>query len=262
MKHHCNATLLVATLLPAMAGAAAEPFETYAATARDLTSRALLYREEHYVRLEEGQAAERVVLYTCGDGRPFARKRLVYRPDPLAPDFLMENALSGHREGLQWSGRGATISYRENGASRERSGPLPEQPGLVADAGFDEFVRRNWDPLSGGQKLRFDFLVPSRLDYYSFKVRKLRSETLAGTPVQVFRLTLSGLWGWILPGIDVWYRDSDRTLVRYEGLSNLQNAAGENFKTLIEFPSDGRRSLASDAPMRAALQRPLVSSCS
>jgi hypothetical protein len=243
------------------AGAAAPPFESYTATAHDLGSRTLLYREEHYVRLDQGQTAERVVLYTCGDGRAFARKRLVYRPDALAPDFLMENALSGHREGLQWSARGATISYRENSASRERSAPLPEQPGLVADAGFDEFVSRNWGALVDGQKLRFDFLVPSRLDYYSFKVRKLRSETLAGTPSQVFRLTLSGIWGWILPGIDVWYRDSDRTLVRYEGISNLQNAAGENFKAVIEFAPEGRRSLATDAALRAALDRSLVSSC-
>jgi hypothetical protein len=174
----------------------------------------------------------------------------------------MENAMSGQREGLSRSGSAATISYRENAASSERSGPLPGQPGLVADAGFDEFVRRNWEALAAGEKLRFDFLVPSRLDYYSFKVRKLRSETLAGTPAQVYRLTLSGVWGWILPGIDVWYRNADRTLLRYEGLSNLQDAAGENFKALVEFPPEARRSLPGDELLRAALQRPLVSSCS
>ena len=33
------------------------------------------------------------------------------------------------------------------GGAPERSGPLATSPTLVADAGFDEFIRRYWDTL-------------------------------------------------------------------------------------------------------------------
>lgn len=242
------------------AAAAADRLVSYSATARDLKSDRFLYREDHLVRYSGPQVVDRAILYTCRDGAPFGRKRVTYDADRLAPTFLFENALTGHVEGLRRDQRGATIVYRDSRGAREKSGPLPDQPGLVADAGFDEFVRKNWAALVAGERLRFDILVPSRLDYFSFRVRKLRSDAIEGIPMEVFRLTLSGIWGWILPGIDVWYRSTDRTLQRYVGLSNVQDDAGNNHKVTIEFAPGARRNVDASA-FAAALDRPLTTTC-
>jgi hypothetical protein len=85
------------------------------------------------------------------------------------------------------------------------------------------------------------FLVPSRLESMSFRVQRLRADTLDGIPIEVFRLKLTGVLGWVLPGIDVSYSADDHVLMRYEGLSDLRDAAGNNFAASLTFHSIDRR---------------------
>ena len=101
------------------------------------------------------------------------------------------------------------------------------------------------------------FLVTTRLTDYGFQVQRLRHEEFRGMPTEVFRLRLSGFWGWFLPGIDVRYATRDRTLLHYDGVSNLRDAAGDNFKVDIDFPTETRRA-ASAAAMREAREAPLA----
>ena len=181
----------------------------------------------------------------------------------MVPDFLFENASDGMREGIRENaGEGAnptgrTVFYRERAGDPEKSGPLPSVPGLVADAGFDEFVQSHWDALVSGTTLEMRFLLPSRLDDYGFQVRRLRSEYIAGSATEVFRLRLSGIWGWLLPGIDVAYRTSDHALMRYDGISDLHDASGNNYKTTIEFPLTDR-TVATAQAMLDARQTPIA----
>jgi hypothetical protein len=124
---------------------------------------------------------------------------------------------------------------------------VPSVAGLVADAGFDEFVQSRWDTLMSGKALEVRFLLPSRLNDYGFQVQRLRADTVQGSSAEVFRLRLSGIWGWFLPGIDVYYRSSDRVLVRYDGISDLHDAAGNNYKTTIDFPVETRKAASAQA---------------
>jgi hypothetical protein len=243
----------------------AEPQEgylTYSSVARARRSTEVLYRERHVVRYRQGRITERVVLYTCHDGSAFARKTLSYR-NALAPDFLLENASDGMRQGIRDdAGEGAgptgrSVFYRERGSDPETSGPVPPVPGLVADAGFDEFVQTHWDALMDGRTLELRFLLPTRLAAYGFQVQRLRSNRIRGSETQVFRLRLSGLWGWFLPEIDVTYRTSDRVLVRYDGISDLHDPSGNNYRTTIEYPV-AERAVATAEAMVAARQSPIA----
>lgn len=265
-------------LLSTCCGAAslmAAPSDGYLAYTGVATSRHssdFLYGEHHVLLYRGGRLAERVVLYTCRDGSAFARKTVNY-VDPLAPDFFVEDVTDGMREGIRTvalesaqpqahSGLSAgaatrTVFFRPGARDAEKFGPLPSVPGLVADAGFDEFVQAHWDALRQGKPLEMRFLVPSRLDDYGFEVEHLRSDMVQGTPVEVFRLKLSGIWGWFLPGIDVSYSAADHVLVRYDGVSDLRDKDGNNFKTTIEFaPQD--RNAATEQAMQELRQARLV----
>jgi hypothetical protein len=203
-----------------------------------------------------GEVAERVVLYTCRDGSAFARKTVSY-VDRTAPDFLIENAIDGMREGIREATPGRTVFFRAHAADPENSGPVPRVAGLVADAGFDEFVHAHWRELMSGAPLEMRFLLPSRLTDYGFRVEHLRADTVHGVAAEVFRLRLSGFWGWFLPGIDVTYDAASHVLIRYDGLSDLRDASGNNYKTEIEFPENERKP-ASAAAMREAETAPLA----
>lgn len=202
------------------------------ATASALDDGAALYREEHLVRLADGRASERLVLYRCLDGGAFARKRVRYADTPSAPSFLLEDARSGYREGAERTADGLRVAWTAPGED-EAAAVLPPGP-LVADAGFDEWVRAAWEPLAQGRTLSMQFLVPSRLRAYRFDVAPVD----AGDPgLRAFRLRLGGWLGWLVPSIEVAYDAETRRLVRFVGLSNLRDDAGEApLKVRIEFP--------------------------
>ncbi|HXN10474.1 MAG TPA: hypothetical protein VN859_04475 [Steroidobacteraceae bacterium] len=233
----------------------ADAYLRYAGTAQVRHSSQFLYGERHVLHYRGGQLSERVVLYTCSDGSAFARKTVSY-VDPLAPDFVLEDSGNGLREGIRSGLDGRVVFFRPHPSDAEQSGPLPRVMGLVADAGFDEFVRSNWQRLIEGEALQMPFLVPSRLEDFGFQVQHLRSETLAGTPTEVFRLRLSGFWGWFLRGIDVYYSSAAHVLVHYDGLSDLRDPAGDPFKAEIDFPG-AARGPASEQDLLAAREAPL-----
>jgi hypothetical protein len=147
----------------------------------------------------------------------------------------------------------------EKSMERETLREVP--PDLVGDAGFDSFVRDHWEQLVAGETLRFNFLVPSRLGYLAFKVRQIGEERIGDRPVRVFRLALGGLLGLVVSGIDVAYDSESRILMRFEGLSNVRDAEGDNYVARIDFPADARRSEPGPDALEAARSVTLATAC-
>jgi hypothetical protein len=241
----------------------ARSWMSYDGTAVDADDGRVLYRESHFVALEGERVAERLVLYRCADGTPFARKRVAPLFDsPWLPEFDMTDARLGYREGLAANGESVQVFVQEAGEkSVERETLAEVPPDLVGDAGFDSFVRDNWEKLVAGETLRFNFLVPSRLGYLAFKVRQIGEERIGDRPVRVFRLALGGLIGLIVSGIDVAYDAESRILMRFEGLSNIRDIDGENHVARIDFPADARRDEPGPAALEAARTVTLATAC-
>ncbi len=226
--------------------------------ARDLDTNALLYVESHAVA-NAGTAREtRVVMYQCADGSPFARKELTYAGDRSAPAFRFEDARSGYADGLTRDAQGLEVFERSGKGAPLRRERVDGKE-LVADAGFDEFVRAHWNELESGKAVDAPFLVPSRLDSMPFRVRKVGEAQIGDDTVSVIRLSLAGLLRFFLPDIDVSYRKRDRALMRYRGTTNIRDASGKLLVAQIDFPASERREVAVDLPALAA--RPLVARC-
>jgi hypothetical protein len=241
---------LISMAVAMLAGVArADQYLTYTGTAKDLRSQAYLYGERHVMVFRDARLAERVVLYTCRDGSAFARKTVSY-VDLLAPNFDLTDASNGLREGVRSEGGQRTVFYRAVGQA-EKTSALPSVHGLVVDAGFDEFVRANWRYLTRYKSLPIQFLVPGRLTDMGFRIEALRSDQVRRMPVEVFRLKLAGVLGWVVPGIDVYYDTAEQVLVRYVGLSDLRDTAGENLQVDIDFDPNYRKMAGPNAVAQA-----------
>jgi hypothetical protein len=265
-----GALLGISLALAAVPGVAAD--QVFTGYARDLESRRLLYVESHFVRAAGTVGEQRVVLYRCApagasdDARAaaaapaFARKELDYSAAREEPRFTLLDARTGYSEGLRRTAQGLEVFQRENSGAALRRAPVPADVAIVSDAGFDEFVRRHWADLEAGRTVRFPFLVPSRLDFLTFKVKKHHEEKIEGAAASVIRLNLSGVLGWFLPYIEVSYRKSDRVLMRYRGLTNVRDTAGANIVAQIDFPSRERLTVPA-VDLAAQRSVPLVSRC-
>lgn len=224
------------------------------ADARDPDSGKLLYREQHWLLRDAASApVERLVLYRCPDGTAFARKHLDYRSSVTAPAFDLLDARNGYREGLRRTPV-AQLFVRDNQRAAERSAVAPSNS-LVADAGFDEFVRLHWANLLAGRSANIDFALPSRLRSYRFTLARRGLARVAGEDALLLRLRVDGLLGWVAPHVDVVYALNDRRLLRFEGPTNLHDPSGQgNWKARIEFREQARPSTAAARDAADALR--------
>ena len=249
-------------LLATMASTAFAADQTFTGYARELDSGRLLYVESHFVRAAGEVGEQRVVLYRCANGtETFARKELDYGTVREEPQFTLLDGRTGYSEGLRRTAQGLEVFQRASAASAMRRAKVPGNVAIVSDAGFDEFVRRHWAELEAGKTVRFPFMVPSRLDFLTFKVKKHHEQSIEGAPASVIRLNLSGVLGWFLPYIEVSYRKSDRVLMRYKGLTNIRDAEGSNLVAQIDFPARERQAVAR-VDLAAQKAVPLVKRCS
>ncbi len=222
--------------------------------AKDPQSQTLLYREEHWTRRADEGIGERIVLYRCPDGTAFARKRIDYRRSPVAPAFRFEDRRFDYVEGLRWDERPA-VFVRERGAAREKAATLAPAR-LVADAGFDEFIRRHWDALVAGREVPLAFAIPARQQSIGFTLKRIGPAEFPGEPAWVFRLSLSGWLRFLAPHVDVLYGQRTQRLLRFEGPSNLRDDAGRApLNARIDFARPPRDS--GEAEWAAALTAPL-----
>lgn len=243
-------------LLLAAAPALALEGVAYEGEARALDGDALLYTEHHAVRRENGAPVERYVLYRCPSGDAFARKHVRYGEPPYAPQFEKQDVRFGYVEGFSRGRIAGEVFVRRTAEDPRQQDAIPLGESLVVDAGFDEFVRAQWEPLQQGQRVPLRFLVPSRLSTYGFRVRKVGEEQLFGDTVSTYQLALSGMLGWFADGIDVSYRNSDRRLMRFAGLSNIRKSPEENLLVRIEFPPE-REAPLDEPTWQAAREAPL-----
>jgi hypothetical protein len=261
MRCASSAALLSLTFLACGTLYAAERFSGYEGTAFELSSGKMIYIESHYLHFVDDKAIDRVVLYRCPNGKPFGRKILNVKGKPQMPEFELVDQRLGYREGLATRAQGLTVFYQVSAKKKEKAESLDASRTMVADAGFDEFVRANWDRLVAGTAAPLDFIVPSQLDYLGFKVKWVEKSSIDGEAVQVFKLAPSGLLGWVASGLDVTYADSDRSLRRFAGLSNIRDLSGDNYEAKIDFPRAKRVDYPDASTMQAARTAALVSSC-
>lgn len=219
--------------------------------ARDLASGQLLYREQHWIRRDGAAPVERLVLYRCPSGAAFARKRVDYRRSSTAPEFGLEDARSNYREGLRRSGTAASVYS----GAKTTALPAPTAT-LVADAGFDEFLRARWDVLVAGRPQPLEFVVPAFGRALGFEVRSAGRTRIGDAPVERFRLRLDGLLGAVAPSLDVAYDARDRSLRRFSGVTNVRDDRGRQVKARIDFADPARAAPA--AAWQAGLAQPLA----
>ena len=213
-----------------------------------------MYREQHWIRSEAGHPIERLVLYRCPDGTAFARKHVDYRGSATAPAFALEDRRSGYREGLRRS-TAPTLFVKNGTNAAERAAPVAVTD-LVADAGFDEFIRQPWPAREAGRRLPVDFAVPSRLSSLPFSLQRSGETVVAGEKAWLFELRLDSWLAVFAPKIQVAYGKASRRLLRFQGLSNLRDDRGvDSLVTRIDFDTPAKAS--DEAAWSAAASQPL-----
>lgn len=207
---------------------------SYQATAYELEGDEVLYVERHVETWLDGRLTERQVTYEDARGEVFADKEVVYGENPVAPSFEMIDYRSGLIESAEVGAEKVELlSGNAGDRPSARSIEIPES--AVIDAGFDAFMRENFDLISAGNQLDFEFAVPAARRFFKFQLEPQGRVTYAGQEAVGVKMKPSNiLLRLALDPVDLVY-DLDGRLLEYRGLSNVADAEGDRYETRIVF---------------------------
>lgn len=184
----------------------------------------LVYIEEHI----KPTLTQHQVLYSSPDGNVFATKTLDYTPSTIAPNFEQLNDLNGEYIYVERDENTLNMKYREKTDASEQTESIDiTEKRLVADAGFDEFVRENWEALSRGEQQKVDFLVPSRLSIVPFRMQQ--AECIEGVENALCLSIETSAW-WLRLLVDPVFLAYDlehKYLLRFVGRANISDETGK-----------------------------------
>lgn len=203
--------------------------------AYSISNEELLYRETH---CQSDDKLHREVLYKNPDGESIAYKSLDYRNGFMVPSFKQTNFQTNEETRVTLDDEKVTLSFTD--ANREQtletltnknSADLP----MVIDAGFDAYIRQNWDSLVAGQSQSFQFPLASRLTLIELQVSE-SSCSFQSDNSQCFKLEMSNwLYRMLTSPIELGYDRTQKQLIRYRGLSNIEDENGTGLDVDIRY---------------------------
>lgn len=241
MKTHLLGLILMSTAATALGSEPAQPWAIGTAWSTDQSE--VLYREIHFAD-DPGHDRTTRVEYRRADDEVFAAKEIDYSVSATAPAISQidyrNDARIITRHPNSSPGPVVELEVRPHDSDEIRRDNFDYRDGLIIDAGFDPFVRENWDRLANGRRVTTDFLVPARMDTVRISISKTDNGN-CNFPTQnmhCFIIRPAGLLrvvSWFVDPILIAYDSDTRRLLMFEGISNLRDDAGEPRNALIHF---------------------------
>jgi hypothetical protein len=167
-----------------------------------------LYLEYYYCT---DDALKCSVVYLRPNQELIASKQLDYEPSLKAPE----------------------LTFRDFRTDRELSISPPDQD-VVVDAGFDNFVRLQWQDLMAGEEVVFPFRLVNREKPLTMRASREDGECADGQLCLQVRLD-SWLLGALVDPIELIYDRGSQRLRRFQGISNLKSDEGRSQKVEIRY---------------------------
>jgi len=229
-------TAVVGALLGcSQAGAAVFEFH---GSARGLDNDTPIYQEQHAVSgtCESGvfvPEQHRVDYLRASDDTPFASKQLTYRQSVQLPEVDFHQPEFNERLEISYPEANLLDITWQKPSSETAMFELRFGGKLVVDAGFDQFVRANWAAVTSGQSVEFDFLAPTRGDYYGFVLEPGPKNRVDADIVVQIRPTSLMLRVLVDPIVLGYNRQG--ALTHYLGLTNIRKNADANYTAAINY---------------------------
>lgn len=253
IRAHCSSTSrsrpawrqvawLVSLLGVCWLGAADAAVRVMAGYATDPETGELVYTEQHRIVEKQGKPVSHKVRYFLPDGTEFARKKLNYQRDAYAPRFEFSDDRAGYSEAGGPTDLGYVIQHQMKGEEPE-SKVLEPVTFLVADTGFNAYMRDHMALILKGNVLRFYLAVPGRMNQYEFQVKVKRYLTSLGRrSVELEVAPTSVLLRTLADPLLLHYDMETRELLVWQGSTNIINpATGKRNRLRVEFPLDQNR---------------------
>lgn len=196
----------------------------------------LLYLERHAPTFRNGALVAVHSEYRSPGGAILGHRTLGFGGSPWQPDYRLHDARDGYEEGARPEPNGVRVFVRASRDAPLREKILAVPSPFVVDGGFDGFLRDHRTLLRSGKTLSFNFVAPARLDYFAFEARR-DAGGKDGDSLTILIRPANALLRVLVPPIRVTYEASSWRLVKYEGISNINDGNAKSFPVRILYPT-------------------------
>jgi hypothetical protein len=207
--------------------------------AYSLVDKTLLYSEHHSISIDKNnQRQSSRVQYKSPKGILIADKTLQYDEQGYFPSFNFADLRTRTILNVAAGDTRIEITHTQGSSSSEIEvvEAIPDSV-MIADAGFDVFMMKNWQALVAGKAQVVEFLAPTRNMFVTFKIE----QTFLNDSVVGFSLAPDNFFISLL--VDTIYLEYDLLsgrILSYKGLTNIEevlngDASGSNVMAHIKY---------------------------
>jgi hypothetical protein len=196
----------------------------------------LAYIENHTVTYTDGEVVESQTVYLDQNRRLIGKLVSEYSQGPQFGSYEFQDLRARYKDGAEVQDKRIKLFRRETPDDQSETRFLPRKDNQIVGQGFHQFIRTQLEAIAAGEVFHVELVLPSQLNQYRFRIRKLKIEG----DVLYVRLEIDN---WILrifaPHVDADYNLKTRQLLRYEGISNMTDAAGKHKIVTIKYSYPG-----------------------
>lgn len=145
-----------------------------------------------------------------------------YTKSLVMPTYIFRDLRTGSIEGIRMQGEKYFLFRQEQG-KKEEIHLLDNMENVFSCQGWHYYLIANLDRIQNSS-LQMKLIFPSKLDYYSFRIRPLETQDT----ILSLRLEFDS---WFIrlfaPHLDITYNKSTKKIVQYYGPSNILDERGE-----------------------------------
>lgn len=182
---------------------------------------------EHHTMIYDGDRLIRVETnYFKPDQSKFASLNSNFNNSAFLPDSEFIDLRTNNKEVTKVESDSYVLTTIKKETKTER---LKISKDMLCGQGYHNYLRNNLNSFKLNETREIKFVLPSKRDYYSFDLTLIKTSKEKKT----FKLAITNfILEMFADSIEVDY-DNNGTLLEYRGLSNIQDAQGNNMDVVI-----------------------------
>lgn len=185
---------------------------------------------------------------------------------PFVPVFALKVLRANDAAGVERPAEGEWRMFERKGSAGERQvKPFDIREQMAADVGLHSFVRAHFDTLMADETVPCKLVVAPRQSVLDMLMERIDDTRIDGERAVRFQARIDMLFvSWFTQKLVLAYDPDTRQLLRYRGLSNMQNDQGEPFQVRMRYrrndppPGAVAKGVCKDLLQRINLRRSRV----
>jgi len=205
----------------------------------------LEYIEHHRLRHDGGRTIAIRTVFLDASFQKIGELVSDFSHGPQFGSYEFTDSRAQYTDGAKVTADRITLYCRRSPGGDMETKSLPMTTDQLVGQGFNQFIVTRLDALARGEEFRMKLVLPSKLDQYDVCIRKSKIE---GDVLHIRVEMANWLLKLFAPHMDAEYDLKTQRLLRYDGISMVEDTSGKNAQVSITYEYEPDKMLLAKLP--------------